>query len=239
MKLLSSCFLSCFSTSPPFHGFLVAAAIAEVVPSDVVVAVFAAAALSAEVSVLVAESEFFALFFAAAALSAEVFVFVAEPEVVFVVDLDVSEPRASVDIAVAFVVLISVSVVVVEVDSSEHPRFHAFPNVDHFASPSSSVEVVGGESVHVPIDARTNYCLCSTLSNLDLHQSKNLERFDNSPNLSRSNASDTSVLPKDATTSLHRRRCPRLRQGQRRHTSPAVLPPPVVRQIRWAAADQY
>jgi hypothetical protein len=103
----------------------------------------AAAALSAAAAVLVAEPEVFALFFAAAALSAEVAVLAAEPEVVFVVDFDVSEPQASVDIAVAFVVLVPVSVVVVEVDNSGRPKFLAFPNVDHFASPSSFVEVVG------------------------------------------------------------------------------------------------
>jgi hypothetical protein len=102
--------------------------------------VFAAAELSPEVFVFAAEPE---VVFAAAELSPEVFVFAAEPEVVFVVDLDVSEPRASVDIAVAFVVLVPVSVVVVEVDSSGRPKFHAFPNVDHFARPSSSVGVVG------------------------------------------------------------------------------------------------
>jgi hypothetical protein len=56
---------------------------------------------------------------------------------------DVAEPQASVDIAVVFVVLAPVSVVVVEVDSSGRPKFLAFPNVDHFASSSSSVEVVG------------------------------------------------------------------------------------------------
>ncbi len=89
-----------------------------------------------------------------AELSPEVVVLAAEPEVVFVVDLevsepevvfvaDVAEPQASVDIAVAFVVLVPVSVVVVEVDSSGRPKFLAFPNVDHFASSSSSVEVVG------------------------------------------------------------------------------------------------
>ena len=99
---------------------------------------------------MVAEPEVFALVFAAAELS---------PEVVFVVDLEVSEPgvvsvavvsvadvvepQASVDIAVAFVVLVPVSVVVVEVDSSGRPKFLAFPNVDYFASSSSSVEVVG------------------------------------------------------------------------------------------------
>ena len=76
---------------------------------------------------------------------------VVEPEVVFVDDLEVSElgvvfvsePQASVDIAVAFVVLVPVSVAVVEVDSSGRPKFPAFPNVDHFARPSSSFEVVG------------------------------------------------------------------------------------------------
>jgi hypothetical protein len=89
--------------------------------------VFVAAELSPEVVVLAAEPEVSALVFVAA-----------EPEVVFV-----SEPQASVDIAVAFVVLVPVSVVVVEVDSSGRPKFLAFPNVDHFASFSSSVEVVG------------------------------------------------------------------------------------------------
>ena len=91
-------------------------------------------------------------------------VVVVEPEVVFVVDIevsepgavfvavafvavasvaDVAEPQASVDIPVAFDVLVPVSVVVVEVDSSGRPKFRAFPNVDHFASSSSSVEAVG------------------------------------------------------------------------------------------------
>ncbi len=76
--------------------------------------------------------------FAVAELSPEVVVVAVEPGVVFV-----SEPQASVDIAVAFVVLVPVSVVVVEVDSSGRPKCLAFPNVGHFANPSSSVEVVG------------------------------------------------------------------------------------------------
>jgi hypothetical protein len=98
--------------------------------------------LSPEVVVLVVEPEVVSV---VAELSPEVVVWAAEPEVselspevVFV-----SEPQASVDIAVAFVVLVPVSVVVVEVDSSGRPKFLAFPNVDHFASSSSSVEVVG------------------------------------------------------------------------------------------------
>ncbi len=102
-------------------------------------------------SVVVAEPEVFALVFAAAELSPEVVVLVSEPGVVFVAVVsvaavfvaDVAEPQASVDIAVVFVVLVPVSVVVVEVDSSGRPKFLASPNVDHFASPSSSVEVVG------------------------------------------------------------------------------------------------
>ncbi len=112
---------------------------------------------------MVAEPEVFALVFAVAELSPEVVVLVAEPEVVFVAVVvvepevsepgvvfvavvsvaDVAEPQASVDIAVAFVVLVPVSVVVVEVDSSGRPKFLAFPNVDLLPTASSSVEVVG------------------------------------------------------------------------------------------------
>jgi len=105
-------------------------------------------------SVVVAEPEVFALVSVAVDLSPEGVVLAAEPEVVSVVDLevsepgvvsvaDVAEPQASVDSAVAFDILVPVSVVVVEVDSSGRPKFLAFPNVDHYASSSSSVEVVG------------------------------------------------------------------------------------------------
>jgi hypothetical protein len=119
------------------------------------------AELSAEVVVLVAEPEAFAPVFGVAepspevvVLAAELFVVeleVSEPGVVFVSVVfvavvsiaDVAEPQASVDIAVAFDGLVPVSVVVAEVDSSGRPKFLAFPNVDHCASSSSSVEVVG------------------------------------------------------------------------------------------------
>jgi hypothetical protein len=137
---------------PLFHGFPVVAVssvvgplgIVELPPGVVVLVV----ELSPEVVVLVVElsPEVVVL---VSELSPEVVVLVVElsPEVVVLVSelgvVFVSEPQASVDIAVAFVVLIPVSVVVVEVDSSGHPKFLAFPNVDHFASPSSSVEVVG------------------------------------------------------------------------------------------------
>jgi hypothetical protein len=86
-----------------------------------------------------AEPQVYAPLFVVVELSpAVVVVLAAELEVVFV-----SEPQASVDTAVAFVALIPVSVVVGEVDSPGRPRFLAFPSVDHFASSSSSVEVVG------------------------------------------------------------------------------------------------
>jgi hypothetical protein len=71
--------------------------------------VFVAAGLSPEVAVLAAEPEV-----VSPAAEPEVVVSVVESEVVFVA----AEPQASVDIAVAFVVLIPVSVVVVEVGSS-------------------------------------------------------------------------------------------------------------------------
>jgi hypothetical protein len=196
-----------------------------------------------------AEPEVFALVFAAAELSPEVVVLVVEPEVVSVVDLevsepgvvfvaDVAEPQASVDIAVAFAVLVPVSVVVVEVDSSGHPTFVASPNACSFPSSSSSVELVGEVFVGSSTGARTNYGLCSILSNLGLHQNKNLELCYNNPIPGYNNASDTIALPTDATTNHCRKRCPPLSQGRRRHTSQAALSTPVVRQIRWPAAEK-
>jgi len=113
---------------------------------EVFALVFAAVELSPEVVVLAAEPEVFALVFAAVELSPEVVSSAAEPGVVFVAVAsvaDVAEPQASVDIAVAFVVLLPVSVVVVEVDSSGRPKFFAFPNICSFPNSSSSVEVVG------------------------------------------------------------------------------------------------
>ena len=60
---------------------------------------------------------------------------------------DLADPQnvgdIAVDIAVAFDVLVVVSVVAVEVDSPGRPRFFAVPNSDYYSSYSSSVEVVG------------------------------------------------------------------------------------------------
>ncbi len=133
---------------------------------------------------------------------------VSEPGVVFVALVsvaDVAEPQASLDIALASDVLAPVSVVSVEVDSSERPRFLAFPNVDYYSSSSSSVEVVGEESVHSSTGVRTNYGLCSILSNPGLHQNKNLEHCYNKPNPGYNNVSDTNDLAMDATTNHSRK----------------------------------
>ena len=198
-----------------------------VVEPGVFAPVSAVAELSPEIVVLVVEPEVFAL-----VLVAELEV--SEPGVVSVAVVsvaDAAEPQASVDIAVAFVALGPVSVVVVEVDSLGHPKFLAFPNVDHFASLSSSVEAVGWESVHSPTDAHANHDPCSILSNLGQHQNKNLEHGHNNPNPGHNNVSDTNDLPINATTSHSKKRGLYQCQGRRKHTYPVPLSPLVVREI--------
>jgi hypothetical protein len=111
----------------------------EVAVSAVEPEVVSVAELSPEVAVSAVEPE---------VLEPEVAVLVVEPEVlVSVVESEVvsgvAEPQVSVGIAVAFVVLVPVSVAVVEVGSCGRPKCLVFPNVDHFASPSSSAELVG------------------------------------------------------------------------------------------------
>jgi len=203
----------------------------------------------------VAEPQVFALVFEAAELFPEVVVLAAEPEVVSVVDLgvsesevvsvvvsvaDVAEPPASVDIAVAFAALAPVSAVVAEVDSSGHPTFVAFPNVDCYATSASSVEVVGDQSVHSATGARTNYGLCSILSTLDLHHNKNLEHCYNNPSPGYNTVSDTNHPAMDATTSHSRKTSLHLSQAQRKHRAYQVaLSQPEVRRTEWVAVDQY
>ena len=184
------------------------------------------AELSPEVLVLV---------FAVAELSLEVLVLVVEPEVVFAF-----EPQVSVDIAVAVVVLVPVAVVVGAADSPGRPRFLALPNVDHSASSSSSVEVVRKESVHNSTRARTNYGLCSILSSLGLHQSRNLEHCYKNPSPGYNNVSDTNDLPTDATTNHSRKTCLHLYQEQRKHRSyQASLSLLEVPGIRWVVVEKY
>ena len=194
--------------------------------------------VSALVSV-VAEPRVFPSVFVVAELQVSALVsVVAEPHAFALVS--VSEPQASVDIAAAFVVLVPVSVVAVEVDSPGHPRFFAFPNIDYCSSSSSYCEVAREESVHSSIGVRANDGLCSTLSNLDLHRNKNLEQTCNNPNHDHNKLNDTNDLPMDATTNHSRKKCLRLYQERRTHrTHQAPRSPPVVRQIQWVAADQY
>ena len=162
---------------------------------------------------------------------------VSEPGVVSVVD--VAEPQASADIAVAFDSLVPVSVVAVEVDSPERPRFLAFANVDHYANSSSSVEVVRKESVHSSTRARTNYGLCSILSNPGLHQSRNLGHCYNNPSPGHNKMSDTNDLPIDATNNHSRKTCLQLYQVQRKHRShQASLSHLEVPGIRWVVAEK-
>jgi len=230
--------------------FALVSVVAELFPEVVVLAyepedlalVSLAAELPPEVVVLADEPEDFALDSLVSELSPEVVVLADEPEVVLVAVVsvaDVSEPQVSVDIAVAFVVLAPVSGVVGEVDSPGRPKFVVSPNTSSVPSPSSSVELDGEVFVGSSIGARTNYGLCSTLSNLDPHQNKNREHTYNNPSPGHNYVSDTNDLPMDATTNHSRKRGLHQYQEKRKHTSQAALSTLVVRQIRWAAANQY
>ncbi len=92
-----------------------------------------------------AEPEAFVLVFAVAELYREIVVLVVEPGVVAVVlsTADVAAPQAYGGIPAVSDGLIPVFVVVlVDLDSSQRPRFLASPNADYHASSSSSDEVV-------------------------------------------------------------------------------------------------
>ncbi|MDH5202900.1 MAG: hypothetical protein OEZ31_04705 [Nitrospirota bacterium] len=168
---------------------------------------------------------------------------ISEPGAVFVAlasVADVAEPQASVCIVLAFDVLVPVSVFSVEVYSSGHPRFFAFPSIGYFARFSSSSEVVHEESVHSSTGVHTNYGLCSVLSTRDLHQNKNLEHGYSKPNPDHNNVSDTNDLPMDATTNHSRKICLHLYQEQRTHSAyQAILPPEEAPQIRWVVAERF
>ena len=256
-----------FYVLPPLLPVFPEAESVAVAEPEVVVLVFAAAEPSPEVVVLAAEPEavfgqpeVFALVFAAAELSPEVVALAAEPEVFAAVDLevsepgvvfvsvvsvalvsiaDVAEPQASGDIALPFDVLVPLSVVAADVDSSGRPRFFSFPNIYYFANSSSYFAVVGKESDHSSTGARTSYALCSILSNPGLHQNKNLEQCYNNPSPGYNNGSDTNAPPIDATTNHPRKRGLHQFQEQRRHRFQVSLLILVVRQIQWAAAEKF
>jgi hypothetical protein len=162
-------------------------------------------------------------------------IFVVFEPVVFVAvaSADVAEPQVSVDIVLAFVVLIPVSVVVAWVDNPGRPMFFSFPNIGYSASPSSSVEVVDEESAHIAIGARSNYGPCNALSNLVQRHNKSLEHDYNSPNHGYNSVSDTNDLATDATTSHSRKKDLPLYREQRRHYwFRAILPQSAVLRIR-------
>ena len=112
------------------------------------------------------------------------------------------------------------------------PKYSASPNVCSFPKCASSVGLVGGVFVGSSIDALSNDAPGSHSSNLMVSLDKRMERFDSSPNLNYSCASDTSALPTDATTNHCRKRFPHPSQEQHRHSSRVSLRPVEVRQIR-------
>jgi hypothetical protein len=129
--------------------------------------------------------------------------------------------------------------VVEGVDIFRRSIFFLFPNIDYYASLSNFVEDVDKESVGNPTDAHANCDLCSVFSNLGLYHNKNMGYIYNKSNPDHNNVSDTSALPIDATTNHPRKRCLHQCQVQRRHTYQVSLSPLVVREIRWAAAEEY
>lgn len=100
--------------------------------------------------------------------------FAAPASVVLVFAADVAGPRASVDTAAASDFLILFFDLPDVVDNHGRPRFVAFPNVGYYSTPSSSVSVVGWESVYSPTGGRTSFGPDSNFSNRGLHQNKNL-----------------------------------------------------------------
>jgi hypothetical protein len=167
---------------------------------------------------------------------------VSAPGVVFVAlvsDADIAEPQASVDIVLAFDVSAPVSVCMVEVDSSEHPRFPAFASADYHARSSSSFEAFHKVSVHSSTGVHTNYVLYSILSTPGIHQNRKLGHCHNMPTPGYNDASDTNVLPMDATTNHSRKKCQLLCQEQRTQSAyQAELSSPEVPQIRWVVAEE-
>ncbi|MGE5299569.1 MAG: hypothetical protein ACM3MB_01225 [Acidobacteriota bacterium] len=167
----------------------------------------------------------------------------AEPEAVFAAPASVAddaEPQASVDIAVAFDALVPVSVVAVGGDSLARPSIPAFPSVDHYATSSSSGEVVSRESVHSSTGARTSHDLCSIFSTPGLHQNKKLERCYSKPTPCHNNESGTNGLPRSATTNRSRKTGLYLYLEQRTHrANQATLSHPEVPEIRRVAAAKF
>jgi hypothetical protein len=208
-----------------------------------------AAELSRGVVALTAQPEVVSL---AAELSPGVVVLAAQPEVVCVAVVlvgqpvvvfgvlsvaDVAGPQVSVDIAVAFVVLVPLSVLVVEGDSSGRPTSPAVPSGDSSASPASSVAVVGGESGDSPTGVRANRGCGRTLAIRGRHQNRTGGPGRSTPTPAHNTGTDTTALPRDATTTRSRRTGRPLFPAPRTHWAfLAPRSPPAGLERRWGAA---
>jgi len=156
--------------------------------------------------------------------------------------VDTAVPQASVDILSAFDVVIPPAVSPVGADSPGRPTFFSFPNSDLHPSSSSACEAGRKGSVHGPTGVRASRGLYSIFSTPVLRHNKSGEHWHNTPNPDHNNGSDTSDLPKGATTSHSRKKCPHRCWEQRTHRTPQASrsPPEVTKKRRVAAAEiQY
>ncbi len=215
-------------------AFLVAVAFLVAAASRAAVVFLVAAAFLAVVVFLVAAAFLAAVVFLVAAASLVAVAFLVAASLA-----DVAAPQDAADTALVSVFLFPVFAFAVEVYSSGHPRFLAVPNGDCYPNASSSVEVVGWEPVDNPSGVHTSNGLCSSLSSPDLHQNKNLEYYYSKPSRGYNNASDTSGLPMDATTSHSRNTCHHRYQGQHTLLSyPASRSHPALPKIQREAAGR-
>jgi hypothetical protein len=114
----------------------------------------------------------------------------------------------------------------------------AFPNIDHSARFSSSVEAPCRESVDSTTGVPANYDFYSILSKKDLHHNRTQAPGYNRSSRGHSTESGTIGLPMDATKSRSRKICPPVRLDQRtRRSYPAALPCPAAPCIQRAAAQ--
>ncbi len=103
------------------------------------------------------------------------------------------------------------------------PNFYVFPNICSFPRHSSSVahihEGLAGNSIDFPANDAPD----SHFANLGVCSCRMRECVDNSSSRNHNAASDTSLLPTDATTIRHKNRSPPLRQGRHKRLSQATL----------------
>ena len=125
-----------------------------------------------------------------------------------------------------------IGTVAFEVANPGHPTFAASPNACYLSNLSSYAALAGTVIVDGSMGAPANYAPCNHPSSPRGFLGKMWVRFGNSSNLNHSCVSGTNDLPKDATTSHLRNRCPHPHQEPRRHTYPAALSTPAARRIQ-------